>query len=388
MLSILQPEVTALESQVAALQAQIAAYTERIALLNDAEFIAGDSLESLRAAIHKVSSLAPSAVSNLRAAVLNLFTGNDGNDNDKGIEPQPAPQPGSDDGEEEAIAVELLTGQSTEWASPWACPLASPVACSLEIAAPLEADEPQQPYIELISVGHSVAYQRKASDGEIICCYLGGKSKARLQAWGESLCLGMGSGFELREAKRLTAHKWEIKIWGLSLDQIHRLAASDTTKAPTLDLTASHPVAEVESPLQGIDPEVNAALTDVLSNYLPDTEAHTFQIGNKVKITSDRHNTLNQLGLITAATSAGAAVNVGGVMRWFCSDELELVEAAPQRRKPIDDLFETSTATTTGYSMNPIGRAGAQKNWEILQAKRAMEREQKAAAIALDEPDF
>ena len=173
----------------------------------------------------------------------------------------------------------------------------------------------------------------------------------------------------------------------MTLDQIHNLAASDFTKAPTLDRVVPHPVAEVESPLQGIDPEVNAALTDVLSNYLPDTEAHTFQIGNKVKITSDRHNTLNQLGLITAATSAGAAVNVGGVMRWFCSDELELVEAAPQRRKPIDDLFETSAAATTGYSMNPIGRAGAAKNWEILQAKRAMEREQKAA-ITMAEPDF
>ena len=77
--AIFQPEVSSLESQVAALQAQIAAHTERITLLNDAEFVAGNSLESLRAAIQKVSSLAPSA-SNLRAAVLNLFSGSDDND--------------------------------------------------------------------------------------------------------------------------------------------------------------------------------------------------------------------------------------------------------------------------------------------------------------------
>ena len=79
--AIFQTETTALETQVAALQAQIAAHTERIALLNDAEFIAGDSLEALKSAIQKVSHLAPSAVSNLRAAVLNLFSGNDGNGN-------------------------------------------------------------------------------------------------------------------------------------------------------------------------------------------------------------------------------------------------------------------------------------------------------------------
>ena len=122
--NIFQTETTALESQVSALQLQIASHTARIALLHDAEFLAGDSLESLKAAIQKVSYLAPSAVSNLRAAVLSLFSGNDGNSN----EPNPAPQP---DDKEEAIAVELLTGQSTEWASPWACPLASPLTCSL-----------------------------------------------------------------------------------------------------------------------------------------------------------------------------------------------------------------------------------------------------------------
>ena len=383
--AIFQNETTALESQVATLQAQIAAHTARIALLNDAEFLAGDSLQSLKSAIQKGSSLAPSAVSNLRAAVLNLFTGNDSTDDGNGNEPQPSPQP-DDDGQ--ARAVETLNGQHTEWASPWACPLASPLACSLEIAAPLKADEPQQPYIELIAVGHSVAYQRRAADGEIICAYLGGKSKARLQAWGESLCLGIGSGFELREAKRLTAYKWEIKIWGLSDDQIHNLASSDLTIAPTLDLTASHPVPEVES--HDIDPLVSAALTAELSISSPDPEAHTFQIGNKVKIVSDRHNTLNQLGLITAATTAGAAVNVGGVMRWFCSDELVLVEAAAPR-KPIDDLFTTNTPRVTAtsvYSANPIGRRGAAANWEILQAKRAMEREQKTAALAIAEPDF
>ena len=123
--AIFQNETTALESQVAALQLQIATHTARIALLNDAEFIAWDSLQSLKSTIQKVSSLAPSAVSNLRAAVLNLFTGNDGNDDSNGNEPDPAPQP-SNDGGQEPLAVETLMGQSTEWASPWASPLASP----------------------------------------------------------------------------------------------------------------------------------------------------------------------------------------------------------------------------------------------------------------------
>jgi len=40
-------------------------------------------------------------------------------------------------------------------------------------------DAPQpQPYVELIPVSHLVAH---ALDGEIICCYLGGKTKIALK---------------------------------------------------------------------------------------------------------------------------------------------------------------------------------------------------------------
>ena len=194
MLSILQPEVTALESQVAALQAQIAAYTERIALLNDAEFIAGDSLESLRAAIHKVSSLAPSAVSNLRAAVLNLFTGNDGDDN----QPNPEPQP-DDDGE--ARSVELLAGQS----SPFASPFASSLACSLPVAA-----EPN--YFDLIPVSDALAYFVNNKTGEIAATYAGFNNKLKAEQWGSFYTAhhNIADGFEVRNSKRMDAFKYEL----------------------------------------------------------------------------------------------------------------------------------------------------------------------------------
>lgn len=167
--TIFQAETTALESQITALQSQIAAHTARITLLNEAESVADGSLEALKAAIQKVSSLAPSAVSNLRAAVLNLFTG-DSTDDNNGNQPHPAPQPGSDGGEDVAKAVEAeaLTGQSTEWA----CPLASPLACTIEVAAPAATldyacpvpDVPEpKPYVELVPVSGCVASVRFVS---------------------------------------------------------------------------------------------------------------------------------------------------------------------------------------------------------------------------------
>lgn len=103
--AIFKPEVSTLESQVAALQAQIAAHTERISLLNETELLAGDSLEALKGAIEKVSSLAPDAIASLKSAVMSLFTGNDSDDG--GVEVAIAP------------LEEPLNGQLCELSSPY-----------------------------------------------------------------------------------------------------------------------------------------------------------------------------------------------------------------------------------------------------------------------------
>ncbi len=57
-------------------------------------------------------------------------------------------------------------------------------------------------------------------------------------------------------------------------------------------------------------------------------------------------------------------------MRWFCSDEVVLVEASPTARNAVDDLFPTApTPTITpAYNPNPIGRGGAAANWKARQA--------------------
>ena len=401
MLSILQPEVSALESQVAALQAQIAAHTERISLLNETELLAGGSLEALRCAIEKVSSLAPDAIASLKSAVLDLFRGDSSDDN----QPiNPAPQRSDDGGVSSAISPqpETLTGQSSEWASPWASPLASSLAstlaCQLEDApsaaltgqavdlACVVSDAPKEPdYIELVPLNHLVAYQRKTSTGEIICCYVGGNNKNRLKDWGSWLCTqhSVGSGFEVRKALRLTAYNHELKIWGMSLKQIERLAETDTRKTPPSRYhVASMPVAErllapeiesapeeVEQVAEVIDHDVEECLALVAKlEQVPSPDPQGFQVGDKVQVISDRHGVelVGQTGIVTAGTAAGAAVNVGGTLRWFCSDEAVLVEASPQPRNAADDLFPTTPAPT--YNANPIGRGGAAANWKARQA--------------------
>lgn len=244
--------------------------------------------------------------------------------------------------------------------------------------------EPEMPYVELIQVSDRVSYQRR-QDGEIICCYLAGNNKNRLKDWGSWLCTqhSVGSGFEVRKAERLTAYNHELKIWGMSLKQIRRLAETDTTKTPPSRYhVASFPVAanllqsdedvpqaETEQVVVAMNrdvEEIPATAVCAEQEALPDLQG--FKVGDKVEVTSDRHGVelVGTSGIVTAGTAAGAAVNVGGTLRWFCSDEAVLVEASPQPRNAADDLFPTTPAPT--YNANPIGRGGAAANWKARQA--------------------
>ena len=396
--AIFQPEVNALESQVAALQAQIAAHTARITLLNDAEFLAGDSLEALKAAIHNVSSLAPSAVSNLRAAVLSLF-GGDSNDDGNSNEPHPAPQP-DDDGE--AIAVEILTGQHTEWACPLASPLTSAFACCILEDAPRAALEvipavaESKPYVELVPVSDSVAYQHRTTSREIICAYLGGNNKSRLKDWGSWLCNShtVGTGFELRAAERLTNFKYEIKIWGMSIEDIQKLAEADTTKSPASNYgNAPKRTLEPVAPAPKLTTLNDIGVGDIVRSI---TVKHwEYKV---LGITENKFLDVERLGVIPQIRLGGRPEGFELVSKALTDEEIAIgnasiqppeptvvVESTPQRRKPIDDLFITNTAAATSYTPYPIGRAGAQKNWDILQAQRAEQRA-KAQTAVLEAP--
>lgn len=82
-------------------------------------------------------------------------------------------------------------------------------------------------------VSSTVSYF-KSPAGEIGCVYVGGNNKQKLQGWGQWLAVThtVGSGFEVRPAKRIADAKYELKVWGMTLKQIEKLAACDTTSYP------------------------------------------------------------------------------------------------------------------------------------------------------------
>jgi uncharacterized coiled-coil protein SlyX len=89
----------------------------------------------------------------------------------------------------------------------------------------LNEEGERMPYVELVKhpENQAIAYQRKKDDGEIICVYVGFRTKAIAQSW-LRFFETITSKIELRQAKRLEEAKWEVKLKGLSAKQIERYA--------------------------------------------------------------------------------------------------------------------------------------------------------------------
>jgi hypothetical protein len=124
-----------------------------------------------------------------------------------------------------------------EWASPLATPTASLVwedapllgqACTVEV---FQAQPEKTTYTEFVKVSDRIGYIKVNTTGEILATYAGFNNKARAKNWASYLET-MTSKIELRAAHRLGDWKHELKISGLSIKQIERLAAENLDKMP------------------------------------------------------------------------------------------------------------------------------------------------------------
>jgi hypothetical protein len=177
---------------------------------------ADDLLEQLGELVAKVKYHAPDEIGSLRNAVLNLFDGDDNNN-------QPNNQPTDS------------TPQTTQ--EPETTALNQPCPDS---TTPSNSTKDESPYIELIQhpQNKALAYQRK-HDSEIVCVYLGGNSMSRIKSWSEWLYrqnwgLTRTECNNSRKALRLTQFKYELKLPAMSRERINQLALHNFSKLPTM----------------------------------------------------------------------------------------------------------------------------------------------------------
>lgn len=370
--AVLQSEINTLQSQIVQLQAQIAQAEQRITHLNEVESTASDAIDSLQTVLQKVSTLAPSAIASLKSAVLDLFRNydNSGDDGNQPIDPSPKLDP---HGHESDNAIPLSDTPATE-----------------------------QPFVELVQVSDAIAYQIKR-DGEIICTYAGFGNKAKAKQWGEFLAVHhtVAQAFEVREAKRLTNVKHELKLWGLSINQIQRLAECDFSKDPH---SLSNPFSKAPKPLlQKVALQNQPATVEELSvgdivasrsvpawtyrvlEVKPDGNLNCEKLGCQPPLRLGLH--VKGVTLVSKAPPTPTEAEL--------EEELEAFASIQPPDSPVNAV--------SGYSANPIGRRGADANWKAFLASGqkldlksgfdSMEkwREIEAAQnelVAVAEPDF
>jgi hypothetical protein len=196
--------------------------------------------------------LDPGAAATLQSQILNLLGGG-GDDGGGGGEPIDNTKTTNGDGRHHQTAIDF--NHFNLEAEP-ACPETETPEASGDTETESSADtpepenlegesrsEPEKPaFTEFVEVSDRVGYLKIQHSGEIKAVYAGFSQKQRAESWGKWLAVrhSIASGFEVRAAKHLP-FKWELKLWGLNINQINRLASENLAASPHTQVDSAKP---------------------------------------------------------------------------------------------------------------------------------------------------
>jgi hypothetical protein len=124
------------------------------------------------------------------------------------------------------------------------------------------------------SENKAIAYQRK-HDGEIVCVYVGFRTKAIAQSWMHFI-EAVTDRVELRQALRMQGFKWELKIKGMGMKQLERLVNEPIDKAYRTEVnTAVPPTYKPRSIPQPVNPD-EVGKGDIVTQLL--TPSHSYRV--------------------------------------------------------------------------------------------------------------
>lgn len=153
-------------------------------------------------------------------------------------------------------------------------------------------DMPKPPSTEMVHLSANCGYLKAKWDGRILATYAWFSRKNIAESWLAYLSTIPAAQLELRESKRNTSWKWELKITGLSMPQIERLSKEALHHLPSKSKETPAQAAGIEPPSDWRKPQVK--------QELPPTELQTGSVlpGNRVITTGayfgqGRRNAIN-----------------------------------------------------------------------------------------------
>jgi hypothetical protein len=159
-------------------------------------------------------------------------------------------------------------------------------------------------YIELVThpENKAIAYQRK-HDGEIVCVYVGFRTKAIAQSWMHFI-EAITDRVDLRQAKRMQGFRWEMKVKGMSIQQIERLAKEAIDKAYRTEVnTAVPPTYKPRTIPQPVNPEEVGQGDIVTALLTPSASYKIIQVMSNGILDCENLTTGERLGLRPGAVT-------------------------------------------------------------------------------------
>ncbi len=321
--AIFQPEISQRELQLqqlqAQIQAQIAQTKERIKSLGKAERKATGAVSALQDAVAVLSTLAPESVSTLKSAVISIFQNEDsylqGSCLQQGSGNQPTNPPTEPGLDGQACVIDAECYDEAHTAV-----LSEQNSESEILGSEKEAIAAVEEQVDETSVAQAEVEQYLEEQAEAIAPVVVDNCLTREQLPAYSANPVGGSG---------AATKW--KAFQASGRQLNPEGSTRNTSIEKVRQTEES------------DKQQQTSREDAQPEVMGDSEGNFFQVGALVEIISDRQgdDLVGQIGTVTAATSSvGAAVEVAGQIRWFCTDEIvSLPEAAQIQAQAKEDLF-------------------------------------------------
>lgn len=315
---IFQSTIDQIDAEISQLLAALEAKKQRQCQLLELDSLTDHTLEGLAAVVSKTAHYAPNAIASLKSAVLELFGTDDGNDG--GNQPT-EPTPDDDPDEPELLCLNgetgdcLTTADLEEAPKEESFPTVPSTTEQNENKCTQEGE--QVAYCELVNVTDALAYQRK-HDGEIVCTYIGFLTKTIAQSWMEFF-EAISSKVELRQAKRMQAFKWEMKVKGLSIGQIERYAKD-------CDFAKSYNSTESPAQVAGIEPPSGWKQVQIEREPL----TCILEEGDVVEVLSDRHagykGHVGTLNLISKMSELPFSIKfANGHVRYYQRTELKII---------------------------------------------------------------
>jgi hypothetical protein len=217
---LFQTEIESIDVEVTQLQERIAEKLRRQEQLKACQEETKGALEVLQNVAKQVNDLA--VLSDLRAAVVSLF------DSIKnGKEELPASTLSTTSTE-----LEVKTEpEETEVPTKVEATTSSETPDVLNLSATPDS-KPEMPNLERVKVNEFVSYE--TGGGEIECTYVHFNRKDKATSWGKWITspkVALASKFEVQPALA-SIFKYELKVWGLNLNQVNRLTEQDFLDGP------------------------------------------------------------------------------------------------------------------------------------------------------------